>query len=148
MGYPLQPVNKATADFICDTFLSITGSMQVSTISKMTQILQSKFGVEKDTDDQATSVNGDAKSSNHNKDISFNLKKPVKVYQRKRPAPVEVSDVPPIKVVFKEGDKISEGNMKCFSLEIDGKKSSSVVVPIPFTVSENKLEVGINFGNI
>ncbi|KAL0273139.1 UNVERIFIED_CONTAM: hypothetical protein PYX00_005883 [Menopon gallinae] len=141
LGYPLQPVNKATSDFICETFINVNANKDLTSISMMTDLLRNKFGEEKNEDGQTNSVNTNAGTSGQNNDNSYSIKKPVKVYQRKRPAK-SVSDVPPIKVVLKEGDNAAEGNMKYYSLEIEGNKNvSSVAVPVPLTVTQDKLQL-------
>ncbi|KAK6629254.1 hypothetical protein RUM43_003071 [Polyplax serrata] len=137
MGYPLQPVNKETAEFILSSFKELANEIkkEITPRRNVEEFLKGGTSQTTDTTDKKK------KGKSHVTDIKFDSpeknipKKPLRVYQRKRPS-LNVAEEPSIKIFVKANDvQPNCSGTKDFSVTINGTaeggKATILNIPVP-----------------
>lgn len=128
MGYPIQPINDATAAFVCqamgDLNLQIKNDKDI--IATLTSKFKKKFKVEHC--DWNTGFPAVGMEESTQVEVSQQMKKPVKVYQRKKTLSEQSQD-PCLKVVVTRNN--AEASFMNCSVTVEGNSgSSNIVVPL------------------
>lgn len=154
MGYPIQPVNKATADLVSDTLKEVfrESRTQKAQIQNLAEFLKHTNNFED------PSLNKKSKSSakveeNVGVTIGQNIQNPpkvVKVYQRKRPSSYLTTE-PSVKIFVQpnENNTSKDNSTQNFSVTIENekqeKKKTVLNVPVPVTTKVEAVQKLVSF---
>lgn len=147
MGYPIQPVNEETAEFVLNTFSELVGEVRKETDcrSNVKEYLKSKI-----FNDSNSEINKILNNSNDDESITenSNFKKPLKVYQRKKPKLSNTNKEPKLEIIVEPNSQQSLNcGTKDFSVRInennEGSNQTVINVPVPVKMINNNCPVSL-----
>lgn len=148
MGYPIQPVNQQTADFVLNCFIELAGEIkkQIIPTQNIADFLKKH---NTNTNETKAKVSNKLTSKKNDGNIKENPEKPLRVYQRKKPKLTNEDEVPSLKIVVEENDKAScSGAIKDFSITIDGSTNGNAAtvlnIPVPVRMDSLLSVVSVN----